>query len=244
MTQRSILAQVRRAGHRIGIDVARWPDESLASRATKLLISANVDLVVDVGANDGGYGQDLRDYGYSGRIVSLEPVQSARRRLLRKLDRDWVVLPYALGNRSGSATINVAGNSAASSSILPMLPLHEQYAPQATYVDTEVVKMRRLDDVWSEINGSGAHSPFLKLDVQGYEMEVLSGAAETLRDFVGVRLELSFEALYEGSVTWLEAIQFMQENGFAIARIDPGFSDPHTGKMLQCDGTFLRSSPR
>jgi FkbM family methyltransferase len=238
MTRLSWQQRLRRLGHRSGFDVARWPSEQLGYYRTKALLNEGIDLVVDVGANDGGYGRELRDFGYTSRIVSFEPVEEARRRLDFIRDDRWAVLPFALGGESDEAAINVAGNSEASSSILMMTQTHESVAPHARFIRTEPVQMRRLDDMWSEVVGN-SRRPFLKLDVQGYEAEVLRGADNAVNDFVGIMSEVSLVPVYRGAPTWLEIVQWMSDRGFEVYRLDPGFTDPRTGQMLQCDATFF-----
>ncbi|MDJ0524424.1 MAG: FkbM family methyltransferase [Microcystis sp. M53600_WE12] len=86
----------------------------------------SVDLVFDVGANIGQYAKLLRELGYSGRLVSLEPLSSAYSRLkaISKKDQLWEIAPQtAIGNQEGEIIINIAGNSY-SSSALPMLDAH------------------------------------------------------------------------------------------------------------------------
>ena len=64
---------------RVGVDIRRFePGVSEAARLKKLFDTYRVDLVVDVGANIGNYGIELRDCGYNGRIISFEPIQGLR----------------------------------------------------------------------------------------------------------------------------------------------------------------------
>src|SRR5207249_3929494 len=80
-------------------------------RTAEVLRQHNVDTVLDVGANDGGYGSELMRAGYSGRLISFEPLPAVRAQLLlraRAWPGRWVVAPpVALSDRDGSATFNV-----------------------------------------------------------------------------------------------------------------------------------------
>ena len=82
--------------------------------------------------------------------------------------------------------------------------------------------------------------PFLKLDVQGYELVTLRGGTESLPRLFGVQAELSLVPLYEGAPLWLEVIEFMTDRGFRVVGLEPGYADPKTGEMLQADGIFIR----
>lgn len=241
MVSQSAYKRVRRYFRRFGIDVGRWPSEQLGLYRTRVVTSNHVDLVLDVGANDGGYGVELRDFGYQGRIISFEPLEAARRRLESRRDPHWTVLPYAVGERSGAMDLNVAGNGGASSSLLPMLARHYDVAPDSRFVGKQHVEVQRLDQVWDRLD-LHANNPFLKIDVQGYEGQVLTGAGRLLDQMIGVRIELTFAPLYDGGSLWQETIAFLEEYGYFLARIDPGFTDTDTGTMLQCDGTFLHPS--
>lgn len=214
---------------------AAWPDPW-----RKLIQWLEVDLVVDVGAGIGQYGTALRKMGYTGRIVSFEPLPSARAKVEARAAEDpaWSVLPYALGESDGSTILHVAGNSG-SSSILDMLDRHREAAPVSAYVGEERVPVRRLDGVLDQVLGS-ASRPFLKLDVQGYELAVLRGAGDRLSTFPAVQLELSTVPLYAGAPLRGEVEAFLAAAGYVLAGVKQGFSDPNTGQMLQLDGIFLR----
>lgn len=203
-----------------------------------------VGCVLDVGANDGGYARELREFGYGGRIVSFEPTTTAyaAARASAESDSSWAVLPYALGAKNDQVTINVAGNSAASSSMLPMLAVHREAAPESAFVTSEVVEQRRLDDVWGEVVPPGV-AVFVKLDVQGYERHILDGAGNVLQrdEMVGLQIELSLQPLYDGAWLYDDALRWVRDRGFDLTQLIPGFSHPMTGEMLQCDGVFFRS---
>jgi len=208
----------------------------------RLLDAHRVDVVLDVGANSGRYGQELRRAGYRGRIVSFEPLREPFEVLARYAAADplWKAMPYALGDHNGTATLNVAANAGESSSILPMLPRHAEAYPAASYVATEDAQMRTLDSLAPAIL-TPQQRVFLKADVQGFERAVLNGAAATLDDgCVGLQLELSLVPLYEGGMLYREALDFAEQQGFSLMQVIPGFTDPRDGRLLQMDGVFFR----
>jgi FkbM family methyltransferase len=207
-----------------------------------MLEKHGIDTVVDVGANEGEYGRRLRELGFGGRIVSFEPGTAAYKRLQESARGDelWTVAPRgALGNQEGQICLNLASNGERSSSVLPMLTAHEQAAPDATYFGSEVVPITRLDRVADELL-TQTRNIFLKVDVQGYELEVLQGAAELLPRIVGAQLELSFVPLYEGQTLFHPLLGYMLVCGFCIWGIMPGLVDNVTGRLLQTDVVFFR----
>lgn len=209
-------------------------------RRAKLLRSRGVDLVLDVGAAGGKYGGELRSAGYLGRIVSFEPLSGPFADLERSVaeDGEWSCVQAALGASTGELEINVSENSD-SSSFLPMGERHRRAAPESAYVATERVQVRTLDSTWGDV-AAGARNPFLKLDVQGYELEVLKGARESLPKLAGVQVELSLVPLYEGAPTFHEMIDLLESEEFRLAGIEPGFCDGASGELLQADGLFVR----
>ncbi|MFJ5995787.1 FkbM family methyltransferase [Streptomyces sp. NPDC092370] len=229
-----------------GIDVSRFPACSPENRLVQLLSHFEVDVVIDVGANRGQYGAMLRRFGYRGRIVSFEPLNGPLEMLHRRAATDalWTVFPYALGDDDSTVIINVSGNGAASSSILPMLPRHLDACPESGYVDSQEITQRRLEAVWPEVTRPGDRV-FLKLDVQGYEEAVLRGAGDHIHDCVGLQMEVSCVPLYEGGLQLAEALDLAQRRyGLTLMGVVPGFADQRTGQMLQCDVMLFRDGIR
>jgi FkbM family methyltransferase len=237
----SLLHTARTTAQRFGLDVTRFPTGVPEFQVARLLAHHRVDAVLDVGANTGQYGATLRACGYTGRIASFEPIGGLYRSLQRRTagDPGWTAWNCALGDASGPATINVAGNAGASSSLLPILDQHVRAAPDAAYVGTEQIEVRRLDTLWPRLTEAGERV-FLKLDVQGFERRVLAGAGDRLKDCVGVQLEVSLVPLYEGGMLYAEAMAWAAEQGFTLMQILPGFTDGGSGRMYQCDVVLFR----
>lgn len=240
----SIKHALKMAALHFGLEVKRYNSaESAEARLFALLSYQRIDTIVDVGANDGGYGKLLRRGGYAGTIVSFEPLEREREALIAAASADdkWFVAPrMALGADDTEVDIHVAGNSA-SSSILPMNRAHEDAAPESKYVGAQRVQVRRLDGIEHPALASASRL-MLKIDTQGYEMAVLQGAEKLLPDICGVQLELSLTNLYDGQTLYLDLIQWLQERGFDLWNVIPGFVNPATGRILQFDGVFFRDS--
>jgi hypothetical protein len=136
--------------------------------------------------------------------------------------------------------INIAGNSV-SSSILPMLESHKAAAPASVYMGKETVAIQTLDAVAPQYLRN-AQAPFLKIDTQGFEWEVLNGARDTLPNIRGLLLELTLSPLYGGQHLWRETIERLEAEGFSLWALQPGFTDPINGRTLQVDGMFFRET--
>ena len=82
----------------------------------------------------------------------------------------------------------------------------------------------------------------VKLDVQGYEKKILTGAGARLDQVLGVQLELSLQRLYEGQPDWVEMVQFLQQKGFTLWKMEPGTRNSETGREAEMDGIFFRTA--
>ena len=227
----------------LGFDVSRYNAHigTPLDRRLKLMRNYGVNLVLDVGANTGQYARGLRNAGFRARVVSFEPLSSAFTALCGAAasDPSWTVHNIALGDRDGEAEINIAGNSQ-SSSLFEILPAHLNRTPQARTIGRETVKIRRLDSLLPDLLGVNDR-PFLKLDAQGYERNIIAGASDRIHDFVGLQLELSLTPLYEGETLLASMILHMEDLGFTLMSLEPGFCDTRTGQLLQVDCCFFPS---
>jgi FkbM family methyltransferase len=233
---RNIQAAFGRAGLRIGFDhPVRNSPKLFAVKAAEL----RVKTIIDIGANFGQFAQDLRRYRYEGPIVSFEPLTEAHTTLeaLAKRDPQWRIGPkVALGCENGFAEINVARNLA-SSSLLPVRSRSLEAAADTASDARERVELRRLDDVAD----AGWQAPFgLKLDTQGFELQVLRGAPKVLADTAVVLCEMSLTPLYDGGAEFLELFEFLEQRGFRCISLVQGFADHVRHELLQVDGIFVR----
>jgi FkbM family methyltransferase len=233
---------IRRTANRLGIDIHRYrPAETLPGLLALMLRHHEVDVLLDVGANIGQFAKSIREAGFRRRLVSFEPLQDAHAELVAESrnDPEWLVADrLAIGAEEGEVVMNVAGNSF-SSSVLDMLPAHENAAPESTRVATERARLAPLDVAAREYV-QGGDSVFIKIDTQGYEGHVLRGATGILEQTAGLHVELSFVPLYEGQPLFHEMVERICDEGFRIWGIWSGIHDPGSGRMLQVDATFFR----
>jgi FkbM family methyltransferase len=210
-------------------------------RRSQILKYHGIDLLFDVGANAGQYGEMSRVLGYKGKIVSFEPVTDAYKRLEKASAKDskWIINRYALGDIAGKTTINVSGNSF-SSSILEMEDAHVEGAPESKYIGTEEIEIKTLNEVFHSFYEKG-NKVMLKIDTQGYEKNVLVGSEAVLEHITLIQLEMSLVQLYQNEVLYREIIDYLDEKGFILISLENGFSDAKTKHLLQVDGIFLNT---
>jgi FkbM family methyltransferase len=197
-----------------------------------------INLVLDVGANVGQYVKELLEFHYTGRIVSFEPLSKEFGELQAKAKArgEWECRRVALGEAEGTTQINIAGTF---SSILSKKQGAEEsvsWSPSGV----EQIQLARLDTLWPELWRPGDRV-WMKIDVQGYEMQVLKGASEALKQIAGVEMEMSLSPLYSGQPTYREMQAFMEGQGFTLWSLHPGARNMENGRLLEMDGTFVRA---
>jgi FkbM family methyltransferase len=226
-----------------GILVRKYnPATSEELRRIKLLEHYKIDLVFDIGANKGQYATGIIDAGYKGKIVSFEPLSSAYGLIEKESSKyaNWTVAPRcAVGSKKEEIEINISENSV-SSTLLNMLDSHYQGAPDSKIIGKEKVQVYPLDEIGAE-HSKLAKNVFLKIDVQGFEQEVLKGAQNMIAQARGIEMEISLVPLYENQ-NWLliQVLEYMEQKGFQLTSIAPAFTDNKTGVVLQCNGIFFR----
>lgn len=238
---KSSLLRLKRAFNSVlGIEIIKYPTNEL-DRRIKLINNYNINVVLDIGANIGQYGSEMRNLGFKGEIISFEPMKIAFEKLQKNASRDynWKVFNYSIGERDGEAEINIAKNSV-SSSLLDNLPQLTESAPQATFVEKETIKIKKLDSVFDSLDLSGKNI-YLKIDTQGYEEMVLLGAEKSLEFVTGIQIEMSFIPSYKGSITFDKMKTKLNDLGFHLLAIENGFYDKKTGKQLEIDGVFYKN---
>jgi FkbM family methyltransferase len=178
--------------------------------------SLNIELLLDVGSNDGAYGREIRDAGYKGLIVSFEPNPYAYKRLIYKIrnDTNWVAHQYALGESEGEALLNISQNDVLSSfkSFTNFGKIHD-----GKIASKEVAKVLTIDKFLSEHTDYLLKNIYLKIDTQGYEMEVLRGALNSLNSIKAVQAEIALIHTYLDEIDWLEFLFWMRSIKFEVA---------------------------
>jgi FkbM family methyltransferase len=208
-----------------------------------VLESRGINCVIDIGAHTGGYGNQLREAGYQGEIVSIEPVAASFNALTARAEHDprWRVHRLALGRAEGRQAMHVARESNFSSFLAPNRFSLDWFGGSAVDRDEEV-EVRRLDDVFDTLL---AHVPeprvLLKTDTQGSDLEVLEGARGCLDRVAALQIELSVRAIYEGAAGWVEALNQLEALGFRPAHLTTVGRDSSLG-VVELDCLLVRDS--
>jgi FkbM family methyltransferase len=208
----------------------------------KWLLEVNqVDLAIDVGANEGQFARRLRRL-FAGDIVSFEPVSAPFARLAEAArdDRRWSVHRLALGSAATTATIHVASSSEFSSFLRANDFSLKRFPRSAAHPD-EVVSVERLDDVLERLAGDvGQRRLFLKLDTQGYDLEVFRGLGQYAEQVAIMQSEVSLVNIYDGMPHWTDSIDAYERAGLHVAGMFPVTRD-REGRIIEYDCLLVRS---
>ncbi|AWW36329.1 MULTISPECIES: FkbM family methyltransferase [Streptomyces] len=213
-----------------------------SQHVTAMLELYGVNCVFDVGANTGQYARRLRRLGYTGRIVSFEPTSNAFARLRDAAagDPDWQVHHCGLGREDTATSIHVGWKTM--NSLLPPSDYGRDRYPRFATTRTEQIEIRRLDSVMDEaLDGIKDPRPYLKMDTQGYDLEVFAGAGVRVADFVGLQSEVAVLRLYEGSPPMSEAVAAYEAEGFDITGMYPVTREAATGRVVEFDCVMMRA---
>lgn len=200
----------------------------------------NYSILLDVGANTGQFGCEVRYHGYKGKIISFEPITTPYEKLCEVSSSDslWTAYNLALGNFKQSTKINISQNSY-SSSILKIHDKHVCAERDSRVIDSQTVNVELLDNLFPDLC-TNKDKVFLKIDTQGYELAVLQGGLRALEFIAAIQVEMSFSLLYSNQALFYDIYNFLNENKFILVSLEPSFIDSRNNELLQVDGLFIK----
>lgn len=214
---------------------------TLISHISQLIKIHKIDLILDVGANDGQFAKLLRDSGYKGQIFSFEPVKSTFNKLIHtsKNDELWKVFQFGLGDKVESLEINVSVASDLSS-ILTANSFGMNEYPNIAVGYKELIEIQTLDNFFIENNSAGKNI-FLKMDTQGYDLKVFQGAKNSLFDIKVILSEISFIPIYEGMPHWFDAISLYESFNFGVSGFYPVSRNKQNFSLIEADCVLVKN---
>ena len=216
-----------------GLEVGHIESLELLETARKV----GIRTIYDIGANVGTWTLLAKAVIPESRVEAFEPLGEHCTAFDRNLNAIGEVRLHrvALGANNAVAELRVTDFSDASS-LLPLLATgRAEFGVQE--VEQVRVEMRRLDDYRAE-----HELPFpdlIKLDVQGYELQVLSGAEDCLQHARAVVVEVSFIRYYEKQCLFHDIVAHLAKFGLLIAAL--GDHTPAGRLLKQTDVLFLKT---
>lgn len=201
----------------------------------------NTATVIDIGANVGDFAFTAHPLFPRAQFYSFEPLPDSYEQMLRHLAHlpRHKAFNFALGNQSGELTLQRSSQSP-SSSFLTMADAHKAAFPRSASSVPVTVKIERLDDVAPQLDIK--HPLLIKIDVQGYEDQVLRGGERTVRQAALLIIETSFRTLYEGQPLFADMYDMLTAWGFCYAGALDQLRDDNDGSIIQEDSLFARKA--
>ena len=233
---------LRDFSRRHGWEIARVTERTdLSAFVASLCHDKRINCVIDVGANIGQFARELRIDGYRGHIFSFEPVSHAYAQLERNSARDaaWLTFHHALGSADAELPINVLALDRLSSFLGPSAFGSQFFGKRFEVVRTETVPLKRLDAIFDELV-SRVDEPrvFLKIDTQGWDMEVLKGASGCIDRVEGILTEAALEFSYDGMTPMQDVVRHLEGLGFDLSAIFTVTRSEH--RLVEADVVMVR----
>lgn len=204
-----------------------------------VLLDFDIKSIIDIGANEGQFAKTIRAIFPTASIYSFEPLPDVYEKLsmLCLQDPKLQVFNLALSNDSEIKQMFKSSFSP-SSSILPMLDLHKKEWPDSSSNTIVEVNSITLDD-WIEAFNEIFNDNFLiKLDVQGYELPVIQGGINTLKQAKIVLIEVSFYEFYENQPLFDDVYDCLRKLGFEYRGNLHQFLSKDNKKIIFADAIF------
>lgn len=229
---KSVQSPLNRHGLRLGTAASFEHEPLLRSLGA-------IDTVLDVGANSGQFALLCHSCFPDAQIHSFEPLSGPADRFAALFEgRSRVTLHRcALGSVSGQSTIHVTQRDDSSSLLQPDLQSAMFKGTHA--VRTDEIAIKRLSDVLTAKDLKGRC--LMKIDVQGFEAEVLKGSEDLLQALDWIYCEASFVGLYKDQPLAHEIIAWLAERGFVMAGVETDPLMKRNGRSIQADFLFQKT---
>jgi FkbM family methyltransferase len=168
-------------------------------------------VIWDIGAHTGTWSVLARSLFPDSTIVAVEPLPE-HYSLIKQKQNDlgkFTLIEAAVGSTSGTLTL-YRTNATDSTSALPLADAARKHF-QLEQSDSLTAQVITLDDI---LQKTGQIPDLIKMDVQGFELEVLKGGTQTLQNTRYIIAELSFQEMYRGQPLAGEIIGWLHQHGF------------------------------
>jgi FkbM family methyltransferase len=205
------------------------------------LVRRPIDLILDVGANSGQFARAMRRKFPHAHIVSFEPLPEpfADLESWARADGNVTAMNLGLGESDGTLPFYRHIGHSASSSMLETHPSGAVTYPQMARAEQTRVPVRRLDEVLDEIGRAAGPGTLLKLDVQGFEKQVLCGAPRTLGQVAALLTEVNIDPLFVGQAEFRTLSELAYAAGLHYAGNYAQYPAPD-GHVIFLDAVFVR----
>jgi FkbM family methyltransferase len=200
-----------------------------------------IKTVLDVGTNEGQFMRTSLALLPNATVYGFEANPKIAKTInINEFDSNKVkILNVACGSKRSTLPMYISKFSP-SSSLLPIADDHIQEFPGTGTDEIINVPVERLDTIIQSLDLKDQGSYFLKIDVQGYEMEVLEGATGILNETIVILCEVNIAPLYQNQCNLESILSFMNEHKFDLVDLGEPFRAKATQNLLYLDLVFLK----
>jgi FkbM family methyltransferase len=241
------LRPILRLARRFGLYITRDPSWLVyEDHIVRVLSTLKINCVLDVGSYRGDFAKWLRRIGYAGLIISFEPV-AANFEILEETsaeDAEWHAHRMALGATKGKAEIRVFTGATFHSFLAPSDYGRARFPDKLQVERTELVPVERLDDILDQLVGD-IEDPriFLKVDTQGYDLEVIRGLGTKAGAISALQVEMAVTPIYDQVTnSFVDALSYLQQLGFQMSGMFPvSYSAQDNIRVVEFDCVMCRA---
>lgn len=214
-----------------GVCISRWDNRLLG------LSSFPIQTIFDIGANEGQSTQKLAKIFPDATIYAFEPVKSAFLKLKKYSEKNDKVIPYnyAIGDEEKKIIFNEYEGANQASSILSISSNTLEAYPVLKRVKQQLVQQKILDNLGLNLQGDC----LIKIDVQGYEKQVIQGGYQTFKQSKCCIIEINNEKSYNNQCDFKTLFYLLDSLGFTYqGNIDQIYDQQ--GRVKYFDAVFVR----
>lgn len=203
--------------------------------------SVKPDCIIDIGANLGQFIVETDLAKYRGKYLAIEPIAAFHQNYKNLHDfSDFESLIIAISNSDSIKTLNVSNDSGMSSSLLRMHSNFELLNNKINFIATQEVKTIPLAQIINDYCNQDKRI-LIKIDVQGYEYEVIESLSIQHNNVVAMIIETSFIDLYDHGGRMSEVVNSLFEKGFQVISVKEKGYIPSLKRFSYCDLYVSRS---
>ena len=171
-----------------------------------------VDNLIDVGSNKGQLSLLVRNYNKKCRIYSFEPQTKFLEIQKKLINYNIKFYDFCLGNKNFKTNFYITKRKDSSSLLKPIYFKKTKYK----IIDKININVHKLDSI---VNIKTTQKNLIKLDVQGYEMQVLMGASKLLNKIDYVIVEISTKKIYHNQINYINILNFLSKKKFKLIKV-------------------------
>lgn len=209
--------------------------EKAIKLSRKLKLKENT--IIDVGGADGTTSKIFSRAFPNSKIYVFEPLKENFSLIQKILDQfpNLILINKAAGSTSVTGTINKTKRITSSSLYQPSFDIKsELFSDILSVENTEKISITTLDETIPQ----NEQITILKLDVQGYELEVLKGANSVISRTSIIILEMINHDYYKGAPKYHDSDEYLRKENFVLYDIFPSTKDD--GFLREWDSIYVR----